>query len=352
MKKTTDCFGTKWERNKFCNMCTASSECKEKTLVLKNEKAILDIYFENDEKCCKHFNRGTHLLSRGKVHEAIKEYHKALEYDLDCPDVLNNLACAYTDIKEHKLAYVYAKRCCKAVYDILDAIEAGDLALEPSNWSEDYAIMLSSSGILLMRNKDPEAQKCLELAARLCPKSWLARYNLGVFYYNQGLLEDALREYRMAYRLNSNDHDVVFDLAYCYAQLWMFEEGVKIIEGYLKNHRPTPEMLNFLSTSYLNLNRTEESIKVCEQWLRFEPNSPAPHACLGLGYARAGRVTDAYHEIAIAIKLNEKVHDEVVEGWIKQALEILEDPDDNFRGFLFLIMLMLRRKKLRGHNRC
>ncbi len=213
-------------------------------------------------------------------------------------------------------------------------------------------MMLASAGTILMENRDSDAKRCLELAVRIGPRNWLARYNLGVYYYNQGLVEDALREYQIAYKLNKNDPEIIVNLSGCYGILWMEEQGVEIIEKYLKNHPPVPDLLANLVTAYGNLNRTEEANYVCKQWINLAPDSPAAYAGLGPGYALLGRREDAYREIATAIKLNEKVHDELAEDWIKSALEILKDPGDNFRLFLlWLMILMVRRRRNFPHGR-
>lgn len=304
----------------------------------------MDEYIQKQERCLKHLNRGEVLLENGKIFNAIREYYKALKYEPNMPEVLNNLGYAYSIIGRKEKAYIFFRRCFEVIDEIIKATEIVDKTV---NLPDDYALMLANAGTTLMDNKDPDAKRCLEMAVRIGPKNWPARFNLGVYYYNEGLIEAALREHLIAYKLAKDDADVVLNLSECYIILGMEDEAAEVLEKYLKEHPPKPDLLASLVTAYGNLNRTEEANNVCQQWVRLEPDSPAAHAGLGLGYAILGRREDAYREIATAIKLNEKVHDELAEDWIKRTLEILEDPHDNFNLLIFYLMLAIMKARMK-----
>ncbi len=297
------------------------------------------------EKSLRHYNMGVHLLDKDKVQGAIKEFLKALEYEPDMPEALSNLGYIFHHLGEKDKAYLFYRRCFEKLDEI---IKARDIVDKKMDLPEECASMLASAGISMMENEDPDAKRCLEMAVKIGPENWATHYNLGCYYYANGLIEDALRECITAYRLNRDDADVVRDLSTYYNILGMEEESVEMLEEYLKNHPPEPYLLANLATAYGNLNRIDDANNVCEQWLMIEPDSPSAHAGLALGYAILGRKEDAYREIATALKLNEKLHDELAEEWIKSALEILENSDDNLYTltFFFLLLIMKARGKM------
>jgi Flp pilus assembly protein TadD len=316
-----------------------------KKLREKKERKGKDEATYNYEMADMYFNRGTKLIDKGRYSEAIEELLLALKYEPDMPEALNNLGYAYHKIGMNKKAYFFSRRCFKVVEEIIKAMDIVDKKV---NLSRHFSLMLANAGTIMDQNNDPDAKRCLELAVRLAPKNWIARCNLGAHYHLKGLIEDALREYQIAYKLNKHDHDLVFNLSGCYGLLHMEEEAIEIVEKYLKKHPPTPDLLVRLVCAYGNLDRTEEANNICEQWIRLEPDSPVAHAGLGLGYAILGRKEEAYQEIATAIKLNEKVKDEVAEEWIKSALEILEEPDNNTKLFLFYLLLAMMKARRKG----
>lgn len=320
-------------------------------------KSSLDEFIENEERCIKHFEKSVVLYETGKKLEAIKELHRARRYKPDDHYVLHNLACYYDEIGQKEQAYLYSQLCFQVLVDIIEAEKIADKNLVvPRIIVRDYAIMLAGVGHIFLENNDEDkAKRCYEIALKIDPENAPARYNMAGYYLKKNLIEDAMDEYQKAYMYIWNDHEmkqellpeIVTNLSYCYSNMGMLQEGVNLIEEYIKEYPAIPEMLRNLSSLYLDLNRLDDAVESFRRWSCLEPGSAMPHAGLAVVYALRGWRNEAYGEIDIARRLNEKSNDHEVEELIKGALEILEDQDGCFNLMLFLLILAMVKGRMK-----
>jgi len=292
-----------------------------------------------------------------KYSRAEKEYLRVLKRNPLQPYALYNLGALYREIGANRKAYICHKRFISMYASIEDTLNTMDndiiqkedyeKAIKLYICPEDRPTMLSCAANTLDLFNDPRAQRYLEKAVDLDPNCETARINLGIFYVNKGLFEDALIQYQKAYELNKNDSGTILDLSYCLSHLNMDKESVEVIEEHLKTHPPTIELLINLSFGYLDLNRIDDSIAGFREYATMAPKSAEAHAGLAVVYAHKGWKNEAYKEIEEARQLNTRDKDEMVNNLIQEALEIMEDTDNDTARLLLLLLLLAKIKARR-----
>jgi len=311
-------------------------------------------HLDNVNKSLKHCNKAIQFDERRMFLKAEKEYLTALKYNPDNPYVLYGLGTHYRGRGDNRRAYLYHKKFLvvfDAIEEMLTAMdydinEVDDIETAVNLWiaQEDRATMLACAANTLDHMDDPDAQRFLEMAVRLSPASECVRFNMGAYYLKRGFFEDALKEFQKAHKINPDDPDTVVNIGHCLCYMNLREEEVRIYEEYLKDHQPTVDILIHLSFGYLDLDRYDDSVISFREYASFLPDSAEAHAGLALVYAHKGWKNESYKEIEVAQQLNATARDKWVEDLIRDALEILEDPDNNYTTLLFLLLLMVRRK--------
>jgi tetratricopeptide (TPR) repeat protein len=131
-----------------------------------------------------HNNLANALGERGRINEAIHQYHLALEKNPPEPEgIYYNMAAAFGS---HGLN--------------LQAIEHYSRALEIN---PDYAAAHINMGVVLSRQgKTDDAVRHFSEALRIEPNSEEAHYNLGNMHLAQNKVDQALRHYSKAVRIN------------------------------------------------------------------------------------------------------------------------------------------------------
>jgi len=309
---------------------------------------------DNDNKSLKHYNEAIQFDEGGMFSRAEKEYFTALKYTPDNPYVLYGLGTHYRGRGDNRRAYLYHKKFL-VVFDAIEEMltvmdydinEVDDIETAVSLWiaPEDRATMLACAANTLDFMDDPDAKRFLEMAVRLSPASECVRFNMGGYYLKREFYEDALREFQIAHEINPDDPDTVVNIGHCLCYMNLREEEVNLYEEYLKNHQPTVDIFIHLSFGYLDLDRYEDAVMSFREYASLNPDSAEAHAGLALVYAHKGWKNESYKEIDIARRLNSSARDEMVEDLIKDALEILEDPDDD-RTRLLLFLLWLAKMR-------
>jgi Flp pilus assembly protein TadD len=133
----------------------------------------------------EHNSRGIELADRGWLDEAVKEFKKAIELDPNSAHAHDNLATVYAEKKQFR----------DALEEYLTAIK-----LEPESATAHYnlAVFLSTHG-----NEFAIAQ--YQEAIGLEPDYPDAHLNLGLAHADDGRLEDAMKELRVAIELDPGD---------------------------------------------------------------------------------------------------------------------------------------------------
>jgi Flp pilus assembly protein TadD len=138
--------------------------------------------------------RGTQLLQRGQVQEAVSVLERARTLDETDPNVALNLSGAY----------VLTKKFAKAV-DLLEPLSEQ----EPDNamvWTNLGAAYLGNP--ILARDEEHEkAIAAFKKAFAINPATPHVAYNLGLIYRDRKEVDTAIEWFKQAVQANPNDQD-------------------------------------------------------------------------------------------------------------------------------------------------
>lgn len=210
----------------------------------------------------------------------------------------------------------------------------------------EYADMLGYGGAVLLKHDYEKGMECLKLAMEIDPQSFTPRFNLGVYYLNNGLYGEAMKIFWKLYEENKNDIKLIYNLYYVLADLRMYEDIIRVLENYLHDNPTDHTVMEMLAFSYYNLGRMDDAERTFIKITKLFPQSPVGHAGLALIYASQGYKSDAYSEVTKAINLSRNNKEYDVQEIINLVLEMLEEPDGNYYYlYLFLLLKMLAKKR-------
>ena len=127
--------------------------------------------------------------------------------------------------------------------------------------------------------------------------------NLGVAYYQQGQINEAIKEYKTAIRLDPNSHDAHYDLAVAYNKQGRIDDAVEEFNTTLRLKPNIAEIHYNLGLVYSRHGRIDEAIKAYTEALRLKPDHAGIHHDLGFAYARQGRIDEAIEQYIAALRL-------------------------------------------------
>jgi tetratricopeptide (TPR) repeat protein len=174
-------------------------------------------------------NRGTQLLTAGKIPEAIELYERAATLNPDDEEAYFNLGVAFSRLA--RLADA-AKRTNDAVIFFDEAVRRYNEALRI--FPEHAEAHNNLGNLLLERRHYNEALAHYSAAIRANPDHSSAINNLGKCLALQGKTEDALAQFHEAVRLNTNYVEARFNLANACILLGRFDEAVSQLEQVLR----------------------------------------------------------------------------------------------------------------------
>ena len=174
-------------------------------------------------------NRGTELLTMGKLQEAIRLYQRAATLNPEDEEAHFNLGVAFSKLT--RMADT-AKRTNDAAAFLNEAVRHYDEALR---LFPEYAEAHNNVGNLLVeRHRYDEAIAHYSAAIRINPDHSSAINNLGKCLALQGKTEEALMQFHEAVRLNTNYVEARFNLANACLLLGRFDEAVSELEQVLR----------------------------------------------------------------------------------------------------------------------
>lgn len=127
---------------------------------------------------------------------------------------------------------------------------------------------------------------------------------LGTTYAKQGRIDDAIREWQAALRINPDDVRPHLALAVFYKEQRRWDDAVREYQATLRIS-PDHNRVHFdLALIYAKQDRLNEAVRECQEVLRITPSAEA-HALLAHIYDRLGRKSEAEAEEQIARKLGD-----------------------------------------------
>ncbi|MHB8909180.1 MAG: tetratricopeptide repeat protein [Syntrophales bacterium] len=133
------------------------------------------------------------------------------------------------------------------------------------------------------------------------PHQYRPHNNLGMAYWLQGRLDDAIREYGIAIRLRPDLGELHYNLADAYRQQGRLYDAVREYRTALSLNREMPEARYGLGLVYRAQGLLDNAIREYQAAIALRPDYADAHTNLGVAYHNQGRLEDAIREYQMAI---------------------------------------------------
>lgn len=130
------------------------------------------------------------------------------------------------------------------------------------------------------------------------------RYNLGLARQQQGRLDDAIREYLRAIAIDPNYPEVNYSLGAVYYQQGRFDDAARQYRTVIRLSPDNAIARNNLGATYQAQGRLAEAIAEYEAALRLNPGYVQAHKNLGAAYYAQGRVAEAMQHYQTILRLD------------------------------------------------
>ncbi len=140
-------------------------------------------------------------------------------------------------------------------------------------------------------------------AIRLKPDYDEAYNNLGLAYVRQGRIGEAIGEFRTALRLKPSLDEAHINLGLAYIRLGRLDEAIGVYREALRLKPTHVEAYNNLGLAYIRQGRLDEAIGAYRNALRLKPTYAEAYNNLGLAYVMQDRVDEAIGEFTTALRL-------------------------------------------------
>jgi tetratricopeptide (TPR) repeat protein len=142
-----------------------------------------------------------------------------------------------------------------------------------------------------------------EDAAEKSPLKLRPHVNLGLAYYNAGMVDEAISEYRAALGLAPEEEKVHLNLALAYQRKGLTDMAIEHYFSSLRLNPSSVQALNNLGLAYYEKGLLEEAVRHYKKALRLDPDSAVLHLNLGRAYLKKGLLQDAEVEFREALRL-------------------------------------------------
>lgn len=234
--------------------------------LLKQEGEYIEIPEKPTSKDIdKYITLGDNYFKEGKFDESIAEYKKALEIK-PRDDILNKLGQAH---QQKRLADKSEGQPAK-----IDTFTSEKTLDEMPRLETDQVLSIE------------------EL------------YDRGISYYDKGMIDKAIEEFKEVLELDPDDVETHYHLGNAYADKEMFDEAISI---YKKTIEKNPEFIDAyisLSTLYLDMDMVDEAISLCKQAISVNPDDSFLCFHLGEAYVRNEQYEEAITAFNNAISIN------------------------------------------------
>ncbi|MEW6349811.1 MAG: tetratricopeptide repeat protein [Thermodesulfobacteriota bacterium] len=235
-------------------------------------------------------NLGTALQNRGRVEEALKAYHRALQIRPESAETHNNVGNVIQEQGRTEEAIPYFRR----------AIELKPQARQP---------YVNLGAALMTLGKFEEAKEQFETAVKLYPQHPIARANLGIALINLGRLADGETHLKKAIELDPN-------MALAYNQLGvLYQMSGNLAEAgrqFVKALLIAPDMLDArynLADTLFRDGRFAQAAQHFKIVVERNPTDFEARNNLGVAYMELSRFPEAVQQFREVLKLRPDLDD-------------------------------------------
>ena len=234
--------------------------------LLKQEGEYIEIPEKpTSEEIDKYITLGDNYFKEGKFDEAIIEYKKALEIE-PRDDILNKLGQAH---QQKRLAGKSEEQPAK-----IDTFKSKKTLDE-------------------MPGLEGEQDLSIE-----------ELYDRGISYYDKGMIDKAIEEFKEVLELDPDDIETHYNLGNAYADKEIFDEAISIYKKVIEKNPEFIDAYLSLSTLYLDMDMVDEAISLCNQAISANPDDSFLCFHLGEAYVRNEQYEEAITAFNKAISIN------------------------------------------------
>jgi len=263
-------------------------------------------------------NLGLALYDKGRIDDAIRHYHEALQIDPRFVKAHNNLGIALARlnkdqeaIKQYLItlkldpAYVKAHnnlglmlaklgKTNQAIKEYYKAIQ-----IKP-----DYASPYNNLGTLFYeQNHIEKAIKFYSKAVSINPYYATAYNNLGVALAKLGKTNQAIKQYYMAIKIKPDYADAYINLASALASEGKMEQSISIYKKTLMLKPGSAKVAAKLATIFLRHGKIDKAINLYSRALKTDPDFAYAHNNLGVALANKGELDKAIYHFREALRI-------------------------------------------------
>ncbi|MBF0336710.1 MAG: tetratricopeptide repeat protein [Nitrospirae bacterium] len=166
-------------------------------------------------------------------------------------------------------------------------------------------IALALSAATYARNNTWQSSVTLwEDIVRKSPRKVRPHNNLGADYYDQGRIDDAIRQYEIALKLNPDDLDAYLNLGNVYEKQGNLDESIRLYQAALKINPDFPDAHKNLGDFYHDQGRFDDAIREYQTAIRLKPSFTEAYYNLGVIYHKQGHLDEALRQYQQTLRLN------------------------------------------------
>lgn len=159
----------------------------------------------------------------------------------------------------------------------------------------------------IVRNRDWKDDLSIYFATlKFSPKKAKLYYNIGTVYNSRGLMQDAVKFYKLAINNGMERAEVYTNLAIVYMQLGYFKEAEENFKSALALNPNDPFAHNGFGGLFEKMGLAEEAIREYKKAIECYPNFYDAHVNLGVVYDKQSKFREAisHFEKALSIRKN------------------------------------------------
>jgi len=235
--------------------------------------------------------------------------------------------------------------------DAAQAITAGNLARAETdlqsvlrNSPEDYLALDLLGVVRVLQHREIDAEKLFHHALKEKPAFAPAHAHLGLLYYQQGHVEQALPQLREAVRLDPTRRDasdalvrILQDQARSAAQTGDLQESLALLTDAARYSPDNPDLYFALGTIQLRMSSWNGAATTFQRTLQLRPNDPLALYNLGRAFLGEWKFEEARRQFANYVALRpDDASGHCALGMTLAALELLPDARKEFQQSIAL----------------
>jgi protein O-mannosyl-transferase len=136
------------------------------------------------------------------------------------------------------------------------------------------------------------------------PACWPAYNNLGTLLEGKGQLDEAIRQYQEALRLNSDNAEARNNLGSAFTKKGQGDEAIRQLQEALRLNPDIAVAHNNLGIALAGKGQLDEAIRQYQEALRLKPDYAQAHNNLGGAFYQQGRTGEAIGQFQEALRLD------------------------------------------------